>query len=124
MVNSQALEKYRSVKVETASQLDLILMLYDGAAKFLRLALAAMEKGDLEAANNNLVRAEDIIAELAATLNLEAGQIANNLLLIYDYMYRRLVEANISKTAEPILDVLELLGRLRETWAELGKQNG
>ncbi len=121
-MNQSAFEKYLSVKIETASQADLIVMLYDGATKFLRLALGAMEKGNTEAANNNLIRAQDIIAELAGTLNPEAGEIAQNLMLLYDYMYRRLVEANINKSSGPVEEVIEIFGRLREAWSEVARQ--
>lgn len=122
MIQSQGIEKYRNTNIETTSQAGLIVMLYDGAIKFLRLALVSVEQGNLQSTNNYLIRAQDIMAELAGSLNLEAGQIAENLLLLYDFSYRRLVDANLSKSVAPINEVIELLTSLRGAWAEVASQ--
>ena len=77
-------------------------MLYQGAVRFIRLGIDAIERNDPKAAHTNLVRAQDIIVELLGSLNHEAGgQIAGQLASVYDYCFRRLVTANIKKDPAP-----------------------
>ncbi|ADL11807.1 flagellar export chaperone FliS [Acetohalobium arabaticum] len=116
-------QKYKNTQVETASQEKLLLMLYDGAIKFLKQAIKGVEENDYEAANNYLVRTQDIIHELMATLDMEkGGEIARNLESLYDYMNRRLIEANVNKDIEPMEEVRDMLAELRETWQEAIKK--
>lgn len=118
MAAANPYEQYRATQVQTASQRTLIIMLYDGAIRFSRQAQAAMAARDFEAVNTALLRAQDIVTELALTLDHGAGEIAANLFRIYEYVHRRLVEANVHKDAAPIDEVLRLLSMLREAWAE------
>src|SRR3954453_8226305 len=84
-------QQYRATKVETAGSVDLVVMLYQGAVRFLRLGIEAMERADPKTAHTNLVRAQDIIVELLTSLNREeGGQIASQLSGVYDYCFRRL----------------------------------
>ena len=95
-------QQYRATKVETAGSVDLVVMLYQGAVKFIRLGIEAMEREDPQTAHTNLVRAQDIVVELLGSLNHEAGgQIADQLASVYDYCFRRLVTANVKKDPAP-----------------------
>ncbi|AOQ23422.1 Flagellar secretion chaperone FliS [Moorella thermoacetica] len=111
-------QAYRQNQVQTLSQEKLVLMLYDGALRFCRQGLVAMEQNDYAAVSNNLGRAEDILSELMATLNRDVGDIAENLYKLYDFMYRHLVQANVKKSGKMINEVIELLQQLRDTWEE------
>jgi len=111
---------YERTKVETADQRQLILMLYDGALRFMQRATAKIEANDIEGAHNYLIRTRDIISELLATLKPEkGGEIGENLKQLYTYMFNRLVEANLTKDTAIIREVSQLMGTLREGWASI-----
>lgn len=108
---------YRDSAVLTAPPERLVVMLYDGAHRFLFQAAAAMRAGDLVMTNNRLQRAEAIISELRSTLNFEAGgEIAGKLEAIYDFCQRHLIEARLKRDAEMIEQVMNMLANLREAW--------
>jgi flagellar protein FliS len=117
-MNANPYEQYRQTAVETASPERLIIMLYDGAVKFINQAKISMNEGNIEETNKALFKTQDIISELMIGLNMEAGEIAQNLYNLYDYFQRRLVEANTKKDAGILDEVLGHLMELRETWAE------
>lgn len=118
MIGTNPYNKYREIQVATATPGQLLLMLYDGAIRFTREAGAALTAGQIEESNRLLQRAQDVLAELMSTLNPDAGQIAQNLYSLYEYMQRRLIEANIKKDPQAAEEVLGLLSGLREAWAE------
>ncbi len=120
----QAAQQYRSAQVKTANPADLVIMLYDGAIRFIRQGIAAIEDRELEEAHRAIVRAQDIIAELDRALEPQAGDIAANLAQLYDYMHRRLVEGNIRKEAAPLQEVIGLLSELRDAWAQIARGEG
>jgi flagellar protein FliS len=99
-------------------------MLYDGAIKFLNLANDAISKKDISASNNNIIKAQNIITELMVSLNMEVGEIAKNLYSLYDYMNRRLIQANIKKDPQIVNEVKGMLVELRETWDQAIKKCG
>ncbi|AGB42140.1 flagellar biosynthetic protein FliS [Halobacteroides halobius DSM 5150] len=112
-------QQYKNTQVQTANQEKLLLMLYDGAIKFTRSGKKGVEKEDKDLANNALNRAQSIISELRATLDSDkGGEIAESLDALYEYMNYQLVQANIKKEVEPLEEVLEMLGELKETWVE------
>lgn len=112
-------QAYRRTQIETAPPEQLILMLYDGAIRFARNGRRALEAGDRQKAHSELTRAQDVISELIGSLDMEAGgELAANLYQLYRYIYQRLVQANIQKNAEPIDEVIQLVGELREGWYE------
>lgn len=111
--------KYRKTQIETADQGKLLLMLYDGALRFLGHARQALLEKDLETANNKLVRVQDIVAELMASLDLEAGEVAVSLFRLYEYMHYLLVQANIKKDVGPLDQVESMLAELKDTWKEV-----
>ena len=107
---------YQQNAVQTAPPEKLVLMLYDGCLRFLQGARKALEEKEIQNVNNNLVKAQAIINELMANVDKGVGEIGENLVLLYDYMYRKLVEANVKKDAEAIAEVEILVRELRETW--------
>lgn len=100
-----------------ASKEELTLMLYNGAIKFCNLAISGIQNGDIEAANNNILRVEDIITEFQSTLNFDY-EISNYLDLLYDYLQERLMEANLNKDSAILEEVNGFLRELRDTWKE------
>lgn len=112
---SNAYELYQQNDVYTSSQGKLLLLLYDGAIKFLRVSKFSIGERDYSGANKNLLKAQNILVELMCTLNMDYD-VSKNLYALYDYMKRRLIEANIKKDTEIIDEVLGLLTGLRDTW--------
>ena len=119
----QHAKQYRAVQAETASPTQLVVMLYDGAIRFLSAAKQGMETGDLETQSRNLLKTQKIICELMSTLDrARGGEIAANLHRIYLYMLEQLVEANLYDRTKPLDNVLEMLRDLRASWAEINLQ--
>ncbi|HPZ63410.1 MAG TPA: flagellar export chaperone FliS [Halanaerobiales bacterium] len=113
-------QKYKTAQYSTVSPEQLLLMLYEGAIKYARQAQKDMEERNVEAANNKLKKTEDIISELMVSLNMdEGGEIAQNLYNLYDYMNRRLIQANIRKDPGLVDEVITLLTSLKESWEEV-----
>ena len=114
-----ALEYQRS-QVQTARPTQLVVMLYDGAIRFLNVAREELGSGDLEARHKNLLRAQRVIGELISSLNSEkGGEVAANLQRVYTFMLQQLVEANLHDKVEPIDHVIDLLRDLRRSWQEV-----
>ena len=111
-------QKYQQSQVETSSPAKLLLMLYDGALKSIQGARMGMMEKDSEKANDHLTRAQDIIFELMNSLNMEQGEVAQNLFLLYDYMIQQLVQSNIHKDPQILSQVESLLKDLKEAWKE------
>ncbi|HLH65873.1 MAG TPA: flagellar export chaperone FliS [Solirubrobacteraceae bacterium] len=108
---------YRASAVLTASHGQLIVMLYDGARRFLRQARVAMSERQIALAHTRLSRAEDILRHLRATLDMDQGQLPERLLAIYTFSLNELRLARIEQDPTRIDRVSELLGRLRDAWA-------
>lgn len=113
---------YANTKIQTATPAQLTLMLYDGAIKFCNLAINAVEEGQIEMANANIKKVEAIIAEFRATLNFKYP-VAKDFDNVYEYLGRRLLEANLHKDKEILEEVLSHLRVMRETWTEVMKQS-
>ena len=111
---------YRDSAVLTAPPERLVVMLYDGARRFLHQAAAAMREGQIEASHVKLRRAENIIAHLRDTLDLEqGGQIAARLQAIYTFCLRHAMQARFDRDAAKLDQISQLLGALRESWAAI-----
>lgn len=113
-------EKYRQSAVQTSTPSQLVLMLYDGAIRFIRAGLDGLEKKDYEKTNTNLGKAQTIVSELMSTLNY-AYEISNNLFSMYEYTNFLLVEANIHKDTAKAEEAVGYLIELRETWLQASK---
>jgi flagellar secretion chaperone FliS len=111
---------YQQSSVLTAPPGQLVVMLYDGARRFLFQAAAAMREGNRIVSHQRLRRAEDIIDELLGTLNFEAGgEIASRLQGLYVFFLGELSRARVDQEAERIDFVHAQLGELREAWAQV-----
>lgn len=118
MQGQQLYAAYQVNQVQTQSQEKLVLMLYEGAMRFIRQAQEAVAAKRYDQTSYYLGRAQDILSELMVTLNFDAGEVAHNLYALYDFMYRHLIQANVRKDAGMMGDVYRLLGELRDTWEE------
>lgn len=108
---------YQEASVTTESKGRLIVMLYDGAIKFMRLAIRDIEAQNHEAKGRYINRAQDIINELNTVLDMEAGgEIAENLRKLYLFMSRRLSEANVKRDPQMIREVITLMEELNRGW--------
>lgn len=115
----EGFQNYKEIEIETSSGLKLVVMLYAGAIRFLKVACEGIKNKKLDIANNHIIKAQDIVSELMTSLNFEAGEIAHNLYSLYIYMNRRLLEANIEKNTEIIDEVIRLLDTLKSAWDKL-----
>jgi len=119
---------YKETKVTTASQGQLIIMLYDEAVKQLTKAAELLElnnkqkkdPGKIEQISKAVMKAEEIITELMVSLDFEqGGEISKNLFALYTWFNRELLEANIAQDIKRIKSVKDMLSELRNTWSEI-----
>ena len=120
--NLTAQNAYKQNSVTTASPGDLTLMLYNGCLKFLNKAKHAIQEKNVEEKNTNLIKAQAIISELMATLNMDI-EISKNMFALYEYMNHRLVGANIQNDVAIIEEVEGLMTEFRDTWKEVIRIN-
>ena len=119
-----ASKQYAETKIKTASGGDLVVILYQGCVKFLRLGKKSIEDKNYQNANEYLIRSQDIIMELLTTLDAEkGGEVAQNLAALYEYNYRRLIKANMDKDTEIIDEVENIMLELLEAWKEAVKSD-
>ncbi len=117
--------QYKKTEIDTANQGKLIVMLYDGAIKFLNIALENMDIKTYDVVNTNIIKTQDIITELLVSLNMkDGGEISSNLFNLYIYFKKKLLEANIQKNADMINEVVDHLKTLRDAWDKISaKEN-
>jgi flagellar secretion chaperone FliS len=113
---------YRESAVLSAAPELLVVMLYDGARRFLFQAGVAMRDGQIELSHRKLRRAEDIIHHLRDTLDMDQGEISERLEAIYLFCLRHLQQARFDRDANKLEQVSTLLGELREAWATIAGQ--
>lgn len=118
MIQNQGYAAYGNSKILTASPAELTLMLYDGAIKFVNIAITATEKKDVEKAHNNIMKAENIIIEFQSTLD-HKYPVAKDFDTVYTYLLQRLRDANLKKDKEILEEVLGHLRTMRDTWKEV-----
>lgn len=118
MLNELPYNQYKQTSIDTASPEKLLIMLYDGAIKFINQAKIFMNEGNIEKTNHALTKTQDIINELMVTLNMDVGDIAHQLYNLYDYFRQRLIEANIKKDVLILDEIANHLVELRSAWAE------
>lgn len=122
MMPNNAYAQYNRNKILTASPAELTLMLYDGAIKFCNIAMLGIDENNLEKANNNIIKVERIIEEFQLTLNFKY-EIANDFNNVYNYLMKRLREANVKKDKAILEEVSEHLHTMRDTWKEVMRMN-
>ncbi|MCC6275130.1 MAG: flagellar export chaperone FliS [Leptospiraceae bacterium] len=116
-------DQYKRNEVATVSQGKLIVMLYEGAIRFLKIASENMTPRKYELVNNNIIKTQEIVTELILALNMdEGGKMANDLLSIYVYIKKRLLEANMKKDEKIIKEILGYFTNLKEAWEEVAKK--
>ena len=119
MALPNAYAQYNNSKVLTASPAELTLMLYEGAIKFCNIAEVAIEEKDVEKAHNNIRKVQNIIGYLQSTLD----PVAQDFIHIYDYLGKRLVEANVKKDKEILEEINMHLHSVRDNWKEVMRIN-
>ena len=118
--NPQAAQNYLKTKVFTATPEQLQLMLYDGAIRFGEQARVALEARNYEQSYFNIARVQRIITEMQSSLKHDlAPELCGKMASLYNYIYRRLIEANIEHNLESLDEALNLLRYQRETWTML-----
>ncbi len=122
MQAQNAYNAYKQNSVTTASPGELTLMLYNGCIKFLHQSKKAIEAKNIEMKNTNLLKAQNIIKELMSTLNMDIA-VSKDMMALYDYMNRRLIEANVKSDVAIIDEVEGLVMEFRDTWKEVIKIN-
>jgi flagellar secretion chaperone FliS len=115
-INTVGYQAYKKTQIQTADQGNLILLCYDGAISFVRQAIKAHNENKLADMNELLTKSQNVLWELIKGLNFEAGDIAHKLDSLYNYMIRRLIDAQYHNTIEPLNEVIGYLQELRESW--------
>ncbi|MCB2310038.1 flagellar export chaperone FliS [Clostridium tagluense] len=117
-----AFNTYKNNSVNFASKEQLLLMLVDGAAKFSKIGRQAILDKDVKKAHENIIKTQNIFYELMATLDVEkGGEWAESLMKVYDFVARRLTDANIKKSEEIMNEIIPLIDDVRDTWNEAYK---
>jgi len=126
-MKTDPLRAYRHTRIKTATQGQLIVMLYDEGLRQLKTALTELESSQprLDLVHNAIVKSQDIITELMVSLDFDkGGEIAPKLFGLYRFFSDQLMDANINKKSEPLALVSRLMSELRGAWAQiLGKTN-
>ncbi len=118
-----AYQKYKTTSIQSASREKLLLMMYEGAIKFTKLAIQAAEEKRIADRGMNIGRAYDIVMELNNTLDHKVGgDISKNLEQLYMYMTELFTKANLTGDPTPLREVLKLLETLYQGWAQAVEQ--
>jgi flagellar protein FliS len=113
---------YQERNVMTLSPGELTLMLYDGSIKALRRASLFLSEGGMVDAHNELLRVQNILAELQTTLDMQY-EVSQGLYALYEYMREAVTEANVNKNAANLPDIIALLTELRDAWQQAIRTN-
>src|SRR5574344_2868362 len=116
------LKQYKQTQINTAPKEQILLMLYDGAVRFLKQAKEGFAEKNIEKIHNNIIKVQNILTEFEATLDMEnGGDFAQNLFNLYEFMNNQLLIANSKKKEECLDLVLKHMTELRDTWREAVK---
>jgi flagellar protein FliS len=119
MMNN-AYQQYQKNIVTTSTPEELTLKLYNGLVRFLKQSIQGIDEKDIQKSNNFIIRAQEIITEFTCTLDLNY-KVSESLLSMYEYMSKRLTEANLKKDKAIVEEVLGYAEDLRDTWAQAMK---
>ncbi|MBL8087421.1 MAG: flagellar export chaperone FliS [Chthonomonas sp.] len=123
MANQRHLHAYQNTQVTSASPLQLVIMLYDGAIRFVKQGREAVVAGDTFNQNRCIQKAQRIVTELMSCLDMHrGGEVAQNLFALYSYAYNELVMGNIEDNPEMLDRAIKVLEDLRSSWVELDRQ--
>ena len=118
-----AFNTYKSNSINFASKDQLLLMLVEGATKFSKMGRQAIIDKDVQKAHENIVKTQNIFFELMSTLDVaKGGEWAESLMKVYEFITRRLVDANIKKSEEIMNEIIPLIEDVRDTWTEAYKK--
>lgn len=109
---------YKNNSVNFASKEQMLLMLLDGAVKFAKRGRVAIEENNIQMAHESITRTQDIFTELRVTLDTTAGEWAVSIDKVYEFINRRLFEANIKKDNSIMDEVIPLIEEIRDIWNE------
>lgn len=112
-------QQYLSTQVLTATPGQLVIIVYDEAIKGLKMAKVALSRGQVPEVNRHLQKTQQAVDLLQSSLNYKAGDIAEKLGALYDFIRDHLVTANLKKDSRLVDEALSLLEGLREAWAEI-----
>lgn len=116
------LKQYKQTQINTTPKEQILLMLYDGAVRFLHLAKEGFAEKDIEKIHNNIVKTQNIITEFQVNLDLKAGgEFAQNLFNLYEFLSKQLLKANVKKDEQALDIVIKHVTELRDTWKEAVK---
>lgn len=121
MQGKSGLDQYRTYQATTVAPEDRVALLYDGTRRFVDQALRALEREDYEEVSRQVGKAQRILEELSAALNFDAGQLAENLFLLYDYWSWRLGQGLIHKDPAAFREVSAALDDMHGAWVEAAK---
>lgn len=113
---------YLQQKAETATPLELIIMLYEGGIKFLNQSKMYAEQKNHEKKCETLINAQEVIRELKNSLDMSITEISPKLASLYNYMLKRLIAANVEKKMEYVDEVIKMLSELRDVWVIVNRQ--
>ena len=117
------LKQYKQTQIATTPKEQILVMLYEGAVRFLHLAKEGFAENNIEKIHNNLIKVQNIITEFQANLDMEAGgEFAQTLFDLYEFLSRQLVKANVRKDTEALDIVIKHMTELRDTWKQAVKQ--
>ena len=120
MVPSRFRKEYRYNEISTSSQGKLIIMMYEGALKFVNLAIEGLDSKDLSKKGLYINKAHDIINELSLALDFnKGGEVAQRLESLYQFMLKQLTLANIKSDRQAVETVIKILSPLTEAWEQL-----
>jgi len=106
-----------------ADGVKIITMLYDGASNFIRIAREKMEQGDILGKELYIKKSSAIVEELSRSLNMEGGEIAQNLRKLYGFVIESLHKANMENDTSAINNAEQVIGILRDAWNEMQRVN-
>lgn len=121
MYGSNELNAYKNNSVNHASKEQLLLMLLDGALRFVKVSRQAMLDKDIKICHENIIKTQNIFSELMVSLDQSAGEWATQMYRLYDFIKEKLVEANIKKDIKIVDEIIPLIEDVRDIWYEADK---
>lgn len=122
MYAQNAYKTYKNNSVNYASREQLLLMLLEGAVKFAKIGRQGLFDKNIKKAHENIVKTQDIFYELMVTLDVEkGGEWAASLMGIYEFITRRLVDANMKKDISILEEIIPLIEEVKDTWEQAYK---
>ncbi len=115
-LQSNPYQKYKQQSVMTMTQAEMMIMLYDEVVKQLNVAILTLDKKDFTTVNNSLQKSQRIVNYLRHTLNHDY-ELAGGLEAIYEYFNYKIIQANVRKNKEPLVEIIPMLKELKETFA-------